>query len=337
MKFKPGDRVKFLNEKGGGVVRRLLDANTIEVTIEDGFDLPFKISEIIPDPQYMKVEEKDERQDSVLHPESEQETGREGLLSSASLSTGVYFALRPQIPERPSGVSDVLLVNNSGTEIIYNVYTWDKGRFRGAHYGNMEQGKIVILDSVDFQGAEKWCRALFQLMFHEDLSQNPPEPVTAGLKIKHSRLMHEETYGPNDFFDQPALIRRLFPFAQESEQPPVLVKREESLSQSLIEQHRVADGEAEVDLHFDKLPSWNPDTPADQIMRIQLDYLRRTLESAISAGYRKLVYVHGVGAGVLKIEIRKVLETYDFIEFYDASISKYGIGATELRIYQTKK
>jgi len=45
--FKPGDRVNFLNETGGGIIARIVDEHTVEVTTADGFDFPYAISELV--------------------------------------------------------------------------------------------------------------------------------------------------------------------------------------------------------------------------------------------------------------------------------------------------
>ncbi len=41
MKFKEGDKVVFLNEKGGGIVTRVVDEEIVHVSIEDGFEIPY--------------------------------------------------------------------------------------------------------------------------------------------------------------------------------------------------------------------------------------------------------------------------------------------------------
>ena len=47
MQFYIGDKVGFLNEKGGGVVTKIISKKMVEVTIEDGFEFPYAISELI--------------------------------------------------------------------------------------------------------------------------------------------------------------------------------------------------------------------------------------------------------------------------------------------------
>ncbi|MDD4192198.1 MAG: hypothetical protein PHI28_12760, partial [Mangrovibacterium sp.] len=47
--YKLGDRVKFLNDVGGGVVTKIVGKNMVHVENEDGFEIPVLLSEIILD------------------------------------------------------------------------------------------------------------------------------------------------------------------------------------------------------------------------------------------------------------------------------------------------
>lgn len=47
MKFQPGDKVRFLNTNGGGVVTKIISPSLVSVAIEDGFEIPTLISELI--------------------------------------------------------------------------------------------------------------------------------------------------------------------------------------------------------------------------------------------------------------------------------------------------
>ena len=42
-----GDRVRFLHGKEEGIVRKIVDARTIEVEIEDGFRIPVQLRELV--------------------------------------------------------------------------------------------------------------------------------------------------------------------------------------------------------------------------------------------------------------------------------------------------
>src|ERR1035437_6422794 len=47
MNFKIGDKVRFLNEKGEGTVSKIINKTTVGITIEEGFELPCSVSELI--------------------------------------------------------------------------------------------------------------------------------------------------------------------------------------------------------------------------------------------------------------------------------------------------
>lgn len=69
------------------------------------------------------------------------------------------------------------------------------------------------------------------------------------------------------------------------------------------------------------------------MLNIQLETAKRKLEFAIKKRISKIVFIHGVGEGVLKSELVRLFKNYP-VKFYDASYKKYGLGATEVYIFQ---
>jgi hypothetical protein len=98
---------------------------------------------------------------------------------------------------------------------------------------------------------------------------------------------------------------------------------------------RNADRSFTVDLHIDKLVDSTRGMSNFDMLNLQLETARRQLEFAIQKKMLKMVFIHGVGEGVLKMELHTLLRRYDIIQFYDADYRTYGIGATEVRIFQT--
>lgn len=93
----------------------------------------------------------------------------------------------------------------------------------------------------------------------------------------------------------------------------------------------------EVDLHIHQLVSTTKHMSKHDILNYQLDTARRQLEFAIRKRIQRIVFIHGVGEGVLKTELDYLLSRYDNITHYDADYQKYGLGATEAYIYQNPK
>jgi hypothetical protein len=88
----------------------------------------------------------------------------------------------------------------------------------------------------------------------------------------------------------------------------------------------------EVDLHIENLLDSYRGLSNAEIINIQLNKFNSKLDSAIRRKIDRIIFIHGVGEGVLKAEIRKILSSYSGIEFYDASYARYGFGATEVVI-----
>ncbi|PZD77041.1 Smr/MutS family protein [Mesonia sp. K7] len=87
------------------------------------------------------------------------------------------------------------------------------------------------------------------------------------------------------------------------------------------------------DLHIYQLTD-RTDLSAFDMLNKQLDFARYQLEKAIKERVPKLVFIHGVGEGVLKMELETILSRYNNIQYYDADFKTYGFGATEVKIFQ---
>ncbi|MFD0990822.1 Smr/MutS family protein [Mariniflexile jejuense] len=90
----------------------------------------------------------------------------------------------------------------------------------------------------------------------------------------------------------------------------------------------------EVDLHIHQLVKSSIGMTNHDMLTLQLDTAKRQLDYAISKRIQKMVFIHGVGEGVLKVELEYLFGRYSNIKFYDANYQKYGVGATEVYIYQ---
>ncbi|MBC3847793.1 Smr/MutS family protein [Winogradskyella echinorum] len=90
----------------------------------------------------------------------------------------------------------------------------------------------------------------------------------------------------------------------------------------------------EVDLHIHHLTESTRGMSNYDMLNLQLDTARRQLEFAIKKRIPKIVFIHGVGEGVLKQELETLFGRYNNIKFYDADYKTYGLGATEVRIFQ---
>lgn len=93
----------------------------------------------------------------------------------------------------------------------------------------------------------------------------------------------------------------------------------------------------EFDLHIEKLVPNHRGMSNYDILTLQSETAKRHLEFAIRNRIPKIVFIHGVGEGILKAELDFLLGRYDNIDFREANYQKYGLGATEVFIKQNSK
>ena len=89
----------------------------------------------------------------------------------------------------------------------------------------------------------------------------------------------------------------------------------------------------EVDLHIQHLVKSARGMDNYDILNLQIDTAKRKIEYALGKRISKIIFIHGVGEGVLKSELQFLLKNYP-VKFHDASYQKYGLGATEVYIFQ---
>ena len=110
------------------------------------------------------------------------------------------------------------------------------------------------------------------------------------------------------------------------------VKEIQKTSEPAPVRQKVSEQFLEVDLHIQELISNTKGLSNGDMIEIQVHHFREQLEWAIKQRIKKIVFIHGVGQGILKQEIRHRLKGYTNLEYHDASYARYGYGATEVLI-----
>jgi dsDNA-specific endonuclease/ATPase MutS2 len=100
---------------------------------------------------------------------------------------------------------------------------------------------------------------------------------------------------------------------------------------------KVERGVPEFDLHIEKLINNFRGMSNYDILTLQLETAKRHVDFAIRNRIPKIVFIHGVGEGILKSELDFMLKNFEQISFQDANYQKYGLGATEIYFKQKIK
>lgn len=92
----------------------------------------------------------------------------------------------------------------------------------------------------------------------------------------------------------------------------------------------------EVDLHIQKLTKSTKGMDNYDMLTLQMDTAKHKIEFALKNRIPRIVFIHGVGEGVLKEELHFLLKRYP-VKLSEASYQKYGMGATEVYLLQNTK
>jgi hypothetical protein len=360
MQFKIGDKVKFLNQKGGGIVSKIISPSLVNVAIESGFDIPTLASDIILIEQNSFSQKFFKEDFKVTLPQQDAEDDDTQLpdritplLSRAGKKTqarGIYLAFVPHNQRwLITGKLDIFILNHTDYDVMYTYYLREEdGSFTGMDNDVIPPASKIYLQTIDREEINAWNQGILQVLFYKESNNKILLPVSSSFDAKGSRFLKEESYTDTQVLDGKAL---LITIAELSKQPalaksdlaPKYGHLESSGSSAalyqeppLIEKHRLGRDEAEVDLHIEELMEDTSGLDTAHILNIQLDYFSRALESALSNGYRKVIFIHGVGSGTLKSEIKMILEGYKGLEYRQASMAKYGVGAIEVNIFHNR-
>lgn len=115
-----------------------------------------------------------------------------------------------------------------------------------------------------------------------------------------------------------------------------LPKKNERESDTEIEKYIATQGRntfLEIDLHIQELVEHISHLSNHEIVTIQLNHFIRFFKLAQKEKYQKLIVIHGLGQGVLRAEIRQILDAANNCTYRDADFKKYGLGATEITLW----
>ena len=220
MRFKVGDKVKFLNETGGGVVSKIISPSMVNVMIADGFEMPTMTGELIRidesgavasmfDEDFGVSAKKVEEIKQVVEFEEE---GRQSELGNFAFRTknaeGAYMVFVPQDQKwLVTGKIEIYLVNHTDYEVLYSFFLGNPATgIKGIDYEGISPHSKILLDTIEREELEKWLQGVVQMMFHADSPDAVYMPVNRVFKLRPVRFMKEENFRHSEFIEANSLI-----------------------------------------------------------------------------------------------------------------------------------
>ena len=326
MAIRIGNKVRFLNESGEGVVTRFKDKETAFVEV-DGFEIPYNIKKLV----LIDAE--------IIFTEEEEKPGEEIKNES------VFFVVEPdhELLLLQNELSFYLL-NSSSYSLLYTYCIKDGNQYQTMKQGELGPSQKLLLKKVQKHQLKEFAYHKVELLFFKKHHHTAQIPVAEIIHINETTLKkgdfipHHDFKFPiwaftlkENFIDTKKVEQKLTDYDIER-----LRKIKEIIpteKKSIPHKNPAFLVEKEVDLHAENLMETFKHMSNYEIMQVQLKHFQSELEEAIANRYYKIVFIHGVGNGRLKTEIATILKGYNReVRFQDGDYKKYGYGATEVTI-----
>lgn len=327
MKLRIGDKVRFLNEVGEGVVSRIKDQTSVYVEMHDGFEIPFLIKELVPIHTELIINKYAENIE---------------LDVDAQLNDAIYFVIEPD-HELQSLISDykVYLFNASSFNVVYTYSIKDDAYFQTLKHGEVGAYQKIFLKNVKLKFFDEFNFHKIECLFYKNTHYKAQIPVSVVLnvspkiisktdKVKHDEFKHS-VYTfliKDDFIYKEEIVQELSLIEISKLEALKEFKSNTKISKSSKEFLK----SLEVDLHIEELIENVKGLSNIEMLNIQIEKFEKTMDKAFENNLKKIVFIHGVGNGRLKAEIINRLQHIKGITFHDASHKEYGFGATQVNI-----
>ncbi len=340
--YKVGDRVKFLNDPGGGIITRII-GNEAYVQVEDGFEIPTLISNLIPDREWDAYSSSDRQTfkdtNSPEIPKIERrsvevyEAQKVNVVEFANeLKIFLAFVIEDQYSKSTLNKVSIYLINEGNYFFYYTLSAEIFQKRLNLGHGLLEPQLMINIGTFQMQQLHEYSGINVDILPFNTKSYKACPLIDLLLTWEEINIGSLTTYGNNDYFDQPARIIDIVELFELKKKITQLQKENIPIPKQEIKEKKIPIKDIEeVDLHIDKIVSNDQlmQLTASQILEIQIDRFTIALESALKSHIKRIVFIHGVGNGKLRYEIQKILRRkYPHLNFQDASFAEYGYGAT---------
>lgn len=240
--MKIGDKVRFLNEVGGGTVTGFQGKDIVVVRDGNGFDIPMLARECIvietddyniarpaakpaPAPQARKPQPLSQPTDAAAPPHATSGIGEKAAAQSLEEEKPITFKPRPQqrrggdtlnihlgfvkmeTEEEAETAYEVYLINDSNYDFRFGIWSHENGACTLLHEELAEANTKIFLCETSRAGLAAWERITLQgYAFKERMTFLPKPAVSASLRIEGAKFFRPGAFKPGLFFNEPALV-----------------------------------------------------------------------------------------------------------------------------------
>ena len=232
--IKVGDKVRFLNSEGGGVVSKVLSKDMVEVTDADGFDFPTPVSECVvinenaDNDVFSRLKRQDEAKrkrisddEPVVVAKPAEKVSQKQRFDDSDLPTtgrvqperpegnvlNVYMAFVPVDSRQLGNTSfEWYLINDSNYELAYTISTGQVKVDRQAS-GFIQPNTKEFIDEFTAEDLNAFEHLNVQFIAFKKTKAYVQKPAAdVHIHLNPVRFYKLHSFVPNDFFDEDALM-----------------------------------------------------------------------------------------------------------------------------------
>ncbi len=318
--MKVGDRVRLLHGTEEGVIVKIANDNLVEIEIEEGFTIPAIKKDVV-------VIHSEERKQFSERPESNQSLRQEKKVLIQDIEKGDYLGvLKEQDSYR------LYFLNGTDSEILLSVMIHEKNIWQGLYSGVCKPNSFVELGKVTSGVFLNKRKFLFRQIVHEQISVSPSLPgykeTTLELNdfnikryvngLDKELMIYQKNNKKTNEISAEKIKERMMEGNIRSEDPVIKNKPE---GKELV-----------VDLHIENLIGEHEEIKGeDQFLDLQIKTFEKACDNALINNHSSLKVIHGIGNGILRQKIHKILSNMKEVKYFeDSDKGKFGYGATKI-------
>ncbi|HAS47378.1 MAG TPA: DNA mismatch repair protein MutS [Microscillaceae bacterium] len=343
-----GDRVRMLHGTEEGIISKI-NGNIVDVEIEDGFSIPVLKNEIVVIAKEEKKRFGDYKEENTGRFAARPDTQTDKTVYATK---GIYVAFAPINDQSYT----MHIINNTDFDLPFTVGLERNQNHQGVYAGLLRGRDSIKINEVNIKDFDNWGVYIFQFLFAKRGYFSIRAPFIKKMRFRASNFFKSKAKAPvlekeahlfqldKDMPEQilnTQQIEAVADVATPVEKPEAKPLDASKLKEQMLSKNEpntttkaqatttVTTPEYEVDLHIEKLSTDFSNLNSGEMLDLQLKTFENKLENAIASGMHEIIFIHGVGNGVLRTEIHKRLSKNPDIQFYeDARKEKFGYGAT---------
>ena len=211
---------------------------------------------------------------------------------------------------------EIWMVNPANFEINFNLYLKIKGKLVAFKNGKASPAARLLLGKIGETEFNKLSGIIFQSISWSDSGNMKPK-LPVHLELRLDNKMGRERI--------PELDRDGIRLDLKEPVEEVVVP----ISKPIIKS--TGPPPEEVDLHIDMIVDDPSKLDPAAMLDVQVRHFENMLDRAISHNMKKIIFIHGIGKGALRLEVLRRLDNHEFVQKHQpASLLRYGNGAVEV-------